>query len=162
MAKQAEQKEPQVDFLIQKVFTEDLSFESPNAPIIFKENWHPEANIELNTESSKIDDDTHEVKLRITVTAKSKENTAFLAEVLQVGIFTIRNISDEAQIGHILGSFCPATLFPYARETVSTLVSRGGFPELSLAPINFDALYAQGLEAAANKDQSETKQTKAK
>ena len=139
------QPENQAEFVIQKVYFEDTSFESPNSPIIFKEEWSPEANIDLNTESKKLDDNTYQVALTVTVTAKSKDKTAFVAEVKQSGIFTVTGIDNEEQMGQILGAYCPSTLFPYARETISGLVNRGGFPQLNLAPINFDALYAQGL-----------------
>lgn len=146
--------EGQAEFVIQKVYVEDTSFESPNSPVIFKEDWSPEASIDLNTESKKLDDNTHLVTLTVTVTAKSKDKTAFVAEVKQAGIFTVTGIDNEEQMGQILGAYCPSTLFPYARETISGLVNRGGFPQLNLAPINFDALYAQGL-AQAQKGDSE-------
>jgi preprotein translocase subunit SecB len=83
--------------------------------------------------------------LSLTVTVKNQEQTAYLVEVQQCGIFSIAGFNDE-DLSHMLGSFCPNILFPYAREAVSDLVTRGGFPQLLLAPVNFDALYAQHVQ----------------
>lgn len=139
-------KAPQGEFNIQKIYVEDISVESPSSPSIFQESWKPEANIELNTSSELLPTpNTHKVSLTLTVTAKTETKTAFLVQIKQSGIFTIANFP-EAQMGHILGSFCPSVLFPYARELISSLVTRAGFPDLQLAPINFDALYTQGLQ----------------
>jgi len=139
------QRQDNVELIIQKIFTLDASFESPNSPNVFKNQWAPEANIDLNTESEKLEDDTHLVTLTVTVTAKTKDQHAFVVEVKQAGIFTIKG-GDKETVSSVLGAYCPSTLFPYAREAISSLVNRGGFPQLSLAPINFDALYMQGLE----------------
>lgn len=157
MAEQAQQNFPQIDFIIQKIFTADASFEAPGTPAAFKNNWEPEANIELNTDNSKLDDGNHLVNLMITVTAKNKDETAFVVEVKQTGIFGIQG-ADQNQLGQILGAYCPSTLFPYAREAIAGLVARGGFPQLNLAPINFDALYAQRLQNAAQQASTQTKQ----
>lgn len=138
-----EQQEKQ--FVIQKIFVKDLSFETPNSPQIFTEQWKPELNLNLNTEAKQIQNNVVEVVLSLTITVKVGEKTAYLAEVQQAGIFTLENFKDE-EMGHMLGSYCPTTLFPFARETVCDLVNRGGFPQLLLAPVNFDALYAQHLE----------------
>lgn len=144
-----EQEVAQGELSIQKIYIEDVSVESPATPAVFKEQWQPDANIELNTQSDKLEaENTYKVTLTLTVTAKSNDKTAFLIEVKQAGIFGISGF-EEAQLGHVLGSYCPSTLFPYAREAVSNLVTRAGFPDLQLAPINFDALYMQGLEEAA-------------
>lgn len=147
MAKQAEQAFPQIDFMIQKVFTVDASFEAPNAPEIFKNTWEPEANVDLNTDNKILEDGNHLVDLTITVTAKNKKDTAFVVEVKQSGIFSIKG-AEENQLAQILGAYCPGTLFPYAREAIAGLISRGGFPQLTLAPINFDALFAQQTQQA--------------
>jgi preprotein translocase subunit SecB len=136
-----------IEFFIQKVFTKDLSFESPNTPVIFTKPWKPETTVALNTASQKLDDKNFEVTLTVTATTKSNTEAAYVAEVKQTGIFTISG-APENQLGHILGSFCPNTLFPYAREAISSLVTRGGFPELNLTPVNFDALYTQSLQQA--------------
>ena len=144
-------KAPQGEFNIQKIYVEDISVESPSSPSIFQESWKPEANIELNTSSEILSTPhTHKVSLTLTVTAKTDTKTAFLVQIKQSGIFTIANFP-EAQMGHILGSFCPSVLFPYAREMISSLVTRAGFPDLQLAPINFDALYSQGLQQQTKK-----------
>ena len=132
-------------FQIQKLYLKDASFESPNAPASFTQEWKPQINFELNTETTDLGNGHFDVVLSATVTAKLEENTAFLVEVKQAGIFQISGFNDEDQSA-MLGSFCPNILFPYAREAVSDLVVKGGFPPLLLAPVNFDALYAQQLE----------------
>ncbi len=133
------------EFAIQKIYTKDISFETPNSPDIFKQQWQPQINVDLNTNGSTLEDSVYEVVLSLTVTAKLEEKTAFLVEVQQAGIFTIKGIT-ETDLPVMLGSFCPNILFPYAREAVSDLVTKGGFPQLLLAPVNFDALYAQHRE----------------
>lgn len=149
----AEQQAPQ--FVIQRVYTKDISFETPNSPAIFQKEWKPEVQLDLDTKSAKLAEDTYEVTLSLTVTAKIDDQTAFLAEVQQAGIFTIGNLP-EAQLAHTIGAFCPTTLFPYAREAVSNLVSRGSFPQINLAPVNFEALFANYVQqraAQANAEQ---------
>lgn len=129
-------------FSILRIYLKDVSFEIPNAPQVFTENWKPEIDLQLNTEVSSVDTDIYEVVLNVTVTAKQGDKTGFLAEVQQAGVFAIKGF-DEAQKGPMLGAYCPNTLFPFAREAIADLVAKGGFPQLLLAPINFDALYAQ-------------------
>ena len=138
-----ENAEPQ--FSIEKIYLKDVSFESPAAPAIFTEDWTPEINMELNSQANPIENDFYEVELNITVTAKNNDTTGFLVEVKQCGIFSISGM-DDANLNGMLGSFCPNILFPYAREAISDLVSKGGFPQLLLAPVNFDALYAQHVQ----------------
>lgn len=135
-------------FAIQRVYTKDLSFETPNSPAIFQKEWKPELKLDLDTRSNKLSDDTFEVVLALTVTATVDGQTAFLAEVQQAGIFTIGNLP-EAQLAHTIGAFCPTTLFPYAREAVANLVSRGSFPQINLAPVNFEALFASYVQQKA-------------
>jgi len=147
--------EQQANFMIQKIFIKDASFESPQSPVIFKGKWQPEANIDINTDANKIDEQLYEVNLTITVTANNDDQTAFLVEVKQGGIFSINGIPED-QMGHLLGSFCPTILFPYAREAIGNMVTRGGFPELALAPINFDVLYAQQQANQADKAKEST------
>lgn len=139
----SENAEPQ--FSIEKIYLKDVSFESPAAPAIFTDDWSPEINMELNSQANPIEKDFYEVELNITVTAKNNETTGFLVEVKQCGIFSISGM-DEANLNGMLGSFCPNILFPYAREAISDLVSKGGFPQLLLAPVNFDSLYAQHMQ----------------
>lgn len=136
---------PQQQFAIQKIYVKDVSFESPNAPQMFTAEWQPAHNLELNTNGQALGENVYEVVLSLTVTAKNGEDTAFLVEVQQCGIFTLAGFSDE-DLGTMLGAYCPNLLFPYAREAISDLVTRGGFPPLLLAPVNFDALYAQHLQ----------------
>lgn len=141
----AEQNQQQ--FAIQKIYCKDVSFETPNSPQIFAEQAQPEIGIDLNTTVNVLTDKSvYEVVVRITVTAKTAENTAFLAEVHQAGIFNISGF-DKPNLDGMLGSYCPNILFPYAREAVSDLVAKGGFPQLILQPVNFDAMYAQHLQA---------------
>lgn len=132
-------------FAIQKIYVKDISFETPNTPAVFTEQWNPEVNLNLNSESKPIGENVYEVVMKLTVTAQQGENTAYLAEVQQAGVFTMAGFADE-EIKPMLGAFCPNTLYPFARETVADLVQRGGFPPLLLAPINFDALYAQQVQ----------------
>jgi preprotein translocase subunit SecB len=133
-------------FNIQRIYTKDISFETPNSPEIFQKEWKPEVKLDLDTRSKKLSDDVYEVVLSLTVTAKLGEETAFLAEVQQAGIFSISGL-EENQMAHSVGSYCPNILFPYAREAISSLVSRGTFPQLNLAPVNFDALFAQYVQS---------------
>ena len=130
-------------FAIQKIYLKDVSFESPNSPQAFTDGeWKPTINVQINSGNSVIAQDTYEVVLSITVTASQNEKTAFLVEVKQAGIFTISGFAEE-NLGGMVGAFCPESLFPYAREAVSELISKGGFPQLLLAPVNFNALYMQ-------------------
>ena len=140
---QAEGQAQEQQVSIQKLYLKDVSFESPNAPSVFADgDWQPEVNIQLNSSNHTIAQDTYEVDLKITVTAKQSKKTAFLVELTQSGIFTIAGF-DEENLRGMLGAFCPETLFPFAREAIAELVSKGGFPPLLLAPVNFNALYMQ-------------------
>lgn len=141
----AEQAAQGLQFAIQRIFVKDISFEAPNAPAIFRKEWKPEVKLDLDTRSEKIEDNVYQVILSLTVTTTVDEETAFLCEVQQAGIFSIGQL-EEAQMAHMLAAFCPNILFPYAREAVSNLVNRGTFPQLNLAPVNFDALFAQYLQ----------------
>jgi preprotein translocase subunit SecB len=135
-------------FNIHRVYIKDISFEAPNSPQVFNEKWQPKNGMDLNTTAQKLADNLYEVVLSITVTVKNGEQTAFLVEVHQAGIFQVEGFAED-QLQAVLGSFCPNIIFPYAREAVSDIVSRGGFPQLLLAPINFDALYQQHLQNQA-------------
>ncbi len=145
-----------LQFAIQRIFVKDISFEAPNAPAIFRKEWKPEVKLDLDTRSDKIEENVYQVILSLTVTTTVGDETAFLCEVQQAGIFSIGQL-EEAQMAHMLASFCPNILFPYAREAVSNLVNRGTFPQLNLAPVNFDALFAQYLQQR----QGETQQLNA-
>ena len=132
-------------FSIQKIFAQDVSFESPGSPEIFTAKWEPSVDFNLGTNVETLEDTIYEITLTVTVTVKCADKTAYLVEVSQAGIFSLTGFSDQ-EMGPMLGSFCPNILIPYAREVVSDLVTKGGFPQLLLAPVNFDALYAQHLE----------------
>lgn len=132
-------------FSLQRIYVRDLSFEAPKSPAIFRQEWSPSVALDLNTRQKALEGDFHEVVLTLSVTVKNGEEVAFIAEVQQAGIFLIKNL-DEASMSHTLGAFCPNILFPYAREALDSLVTRGSFPALMLAPVNFDALYAQELQ----------------
>lgn len=138
-------------FSLQRIYIKDLSFEVPKSPEIFRKEWAPKIEMQLGTGHTHLEGDFHEVSLRITVTAQVEDEVAFIAEVEQAGIFLVQGL-DEASHAHALGSFAPSLLFPYAREAMDNLVVKGSFPALMLAPVNFDAIYAQELqrrEAAA-------------
>ncbi|TVP51817.1 MAG: protein-export chaperone SecB [Halomonadaceae bacterium] len=137
--------ESQPQFAIQRVYTKDSSFESPNAPKIFQEQWKPQVSMDLNTAHSKISDNQYEVVLTLTITSKLEEKTAYMVEVQQAGVFQVKNI-EGARLAQLLGAYCPNMLFPYAREAVDTLVTKGSYPALMLAPVNFDAIYQQALQ----------------
>lgn len=130
------------NFGILRIYLKDVSFETPNTPAIFTQDFKPEVEMQLNTSVSQLETNLFEVTLTITVTSKDGDKTGFLAEVQQAGIFNISGF-DEAQHAHMLGAYCPNTLFPFAREAIANLVVKGGFPQLLLAPVNFDALFAQ-------------------
>lgn len=146
----------QQQFAMQRIYTKDISFESPATPDVFKKQWQPAVNVDLNTKSEKIDDNGNfEVVLSITITAKVEEETAFLVEVQQAGIFMITGIEGE-DLRRVLGTAAPNILFPYARESIDSLCVKGGFPPVMLAPVNFDALYQQALaQSAAQSEESE-------
>ena len=145
----AQEQAPQQQFTLQRIYTKDLSFESPSTPEIFRQNWQPNVNVDLNTKSSKIDEQgNHEVVLTLTITAKVDDDTAFLVEVQQAGIFYVVGIEGEP-LRQVLATVGPNILFPYARETIDSLVTKGGFPALMLAPVNFDALYRQAVAQQA-------------
>lgn len=146
------------EFLIQRIYIKDVSFETPQTPAIFQQEWKPDLDLQLQTTTSKLGGDVHEVVLKVTVTVKSDSKVAFLAEVQQAGIFTLQSFP-ENQIGPILGGVCPGILFPYAREVISDLVTRGTFPPLYLSPINFDALYLQHQQQQPGEKAGETKDT---
>lgn len=148
----------QAEFQIQRIYIKDLSFESPNSPDVFQTDWEPEIKLDLDTKSAQLDANTYEVVLTLTVTCKSSERVGFLCEVQQAGIFTVEHLNPP-QLAHCLGAFCPNILFPYARETISTLVMKGSFPQLNLAPVNFDALYASHVEKSKLEQNVESETT---
>ena len=135
---------------IQKIYTKDFSFESPQAPTVFtKSDWEPKTNLNLRSSHDALGENNHEVVLTLTVETKHEENTLFLVELHQAGIFNVAGYEGD-ELEAVLGSFCPNTLFPYARETIASMVSKGGFPEFILQPINFDSLFAQSKKMVAD------------
>lgn len=146
-------QQAQFIFSIEKLYVKDLSLEVPNAPRIYMEAGQPEVEMQIHTESQPVSEGLFENVLTVTVTAKVEDRTVFLVEVAQAGLFQIRNVPEE-DLEPILGTLCPNTLFPYAREVVSDLVTRAGFPPVVLAPLDFNQLYmqrhAQQQQAAQN------------
>ncbi|MDF1760210.1 MAG: protein-export chaperone SecB [Coxiellaceae bacterium] len=141
------------EFGIQRIYVKDVSYESPNAPKIFLEQWQPELSLDLATKVDTLEDNIYDVTLTVTATVKVGEQTAFLSEVKYAGIFMVKGFADE-ELKQMLGSYCPNVLYPYVRETITGLVANGGFPQLYLTPVNFDALYMQQQQeeqAAATK-----------
>ena len=133
-------------FALQRIFIKDVSFESPKAPEIFRTQWQPKVNLELNSSHKNLEGDLYEVLLQLTITAKDdKDEVVYLTEIQQAGIFLIKGLESEALM-QTLGAFCPSVLFPYAREAIDNLVIKGSFPPLMLAPVNFDAIYEQSRQ----------------
>ena len=133
---------------LQAVYLKDCSFEAPQGPRVTGE-WNPQIGLDLNTALNMIEGDLREVVLTVTVSAKIAERTMFLVEVKQAGAFVMQNLSAE-DLRRAAGAICPAVLFPYARAMVSQLVTQGGFPQLLLPPVNFDALFAGSAQAGAD------------
>lgn len=154
------QQAPTREMAIQKIYLQDASLEVPNAPEIFRGKWEPRINVDLDTRSKALEEAMYEVVLRLTVTANQGDKPAYLVEVSQAGVFAIRGV-EEHELGPILGSYCPSTLFPFARQVVNELVSQGGFPQLLLAPVNFDALYAEQVRRRQEEQSGEAGDTPA-
>jgi preprotein translocase subunit SecB len=136
---------PQPTFTIEKIFLKDLSVEAPNAPEIFMEREAPTVDVNIASNAREVQSGLFEVLLTVTITAKIKEKTMLLVEVAQGGLFQIRNVPQQ-DMGALLGVACPNTLFPYARETVSMVSSRAGFPPIVLSPMSFEGIYQQQLQ----------------
>ena len=131
-------------FTVEKIYVKDVSFESPNSPVIFNENVQPELQLNLNQKVQRLSDTAFEVVLGVTLTCKAGDKTAYVAEVEQAGVFGLVGLEPQA-IDVLLGTQCPNILFPYVRSMISELVQAGGFPPFYLQPINFDGLYAETL-----------------
>lgn len=142
----AEETKAEKQISIQKIYVKDFSFESPNSPTVFTAgDWSPKTNLNLRSSHNQGENDQSEVVLTISVEAKHEDKTLFLIELHQAGLFQISGY-EEKEFGVVVGSFCPNILFPYARESIAAMISKGGFPEFLLQPINFDALYAQSQQ----------------
>ena len=135
-------------FTVEKIYVKDVSFESPNSPVIFNENVQPELQLNLNQKVQRLSETAFEVVLGVTLTCKAGDKTAYVAEVQQAGIFGLMGLEAQA-VDVLLGTQCPNILFPYVRQLVSDLVQAGGFPPFFLQPINFEALYAESLRQRA-------------
>jgi preprotein translocase subunit SecB len=135
-------------FNVQKIYLKDVSFEAPNAPMVFNEQGQPELSMNLNQKVGKLADGVYEVVLGVTLTCAIEDKTIYLAEVAQAGIFGMVGF-DEATLDAMLGIHCPNVLFPYARQIISDMISSGGFPPFYLQPMNFEAIYAEGLRRRA-------------
>lgn len=144
---------PKGQFGLQKIYVKDVSFEIPNSPMVFQEEWAPSVNMDIANTAARVSEDLYEAVLSVTITVTSREKTMYLIETQQAGIFHISGLGSEA-ISKMLATTCPNILFPFVRETISDLVMRGGFPQLLLAPVNFEALYAQ--KQAEQKDRDTT------
>jgi preprotein translocase subunit SecB len=143
----------QPTFGIEKIYVKDLSLEVPGGPQSFMRQEQPQLEVQITQQSQRVNDVLFEVTLVVTVTAKSGEQTLFLVEVSQAGVFQIRNVT-ETDLAPVLGIVCPNVLFPYLRETVSDLINRAGFPPVLLAPVNFEAIYQQRAQASEKADGS--------
>ncbi len=153
----AEEQAAEKRLSIGKIYLKDFSFESPQTPGVFRQSdWKPQMDLNLRSAHTAIDEDQHEIVLTVTIEAKADDKTLFLVEPHQAGLFEIAGYEGD-ELGAIIGSFCPNILFPYARETIASLIQKGGFPEFILQPINFDALYFQAKQqqAAAQAEKEE-------
>ncbi len=151
----AEQVAQGSKYTLHKVYMKDCSFECPKSPEIFRGYQNPQFSVQLNTSNSELSPDTREVVLGVTVNAKVDDKTAFLAEVQQAGIFSLTAALSREEQQHLFSIECPSVLYPYAREAISELVAKGGFPQLLLRPVSFEELFAQqGAEGAAGGDGS--------
>lgn len=144
---------------IERIYVKDVSFEAPNLPHIFYQEWKPQLNFNLSTEAKELGGDLYEVVLNISAetTLEDSNNVAFICEVKQAGVFTIRGLED-IQLAHCLTAQCPNMLFPYARELISSLVNRGTFPALNLSPVNFDALFMEQLQRLEEENQEQNQE----
>jgi preprotein translocase subunit SecB len=141
---------PAPEFALERIYVKDLSFESPRAPEVFREPWQPQIQLDINTRTAGLGDERFEVVLTVTVNAKSAAGqTLMIVEVQQAGVFPIRGLADD-RLRRILATHCPGILFPYIRESVDSLVVKGGFPPLMLAPVNFDAMFDEALKQRGN------------
>lgn len=141
----------QPSFQIEKLYVKDISLEVPGAPQVFLQTEQPELDIQVNSDAAQFSEGLYEVVVTVTVTARAAGQTLFLAEVAQSGIFTVRGVAEQ-DLDPLLGIACPTILYPYAREAISDLVTRGGFPPVLLAPVSFEALYAQRAQRGADGD----------
>ena len=158
-AKISEEQKPddlKGQFALQKIYLKDMSFETPHSPLIFQEQWNPTVNMDIQNTVNKLAEDSYEVVIAVTVTVKFNDKTVYLIEAHQAGIFHISGFPDDI-LRRTLTTVCPNILFPFAREVVADLVTRGGFPQLLLAPVNFEALYQQHQEELKKTNEQQVK-----
>lgn len=152
----------QVNFSVHNIYVKDVSFEAPNSPHVFTLDWKPKLDFDIEMGRSALEDSLHEVVMKITVSvaiehgdeAKPNKQTAFIVEVKQAGIFMLQGVDDAAQLDFILSTAAPTILFPYARQVISNLVTQGGFPQLIVPPMNFEAMYQQHLAQKQNSQET--------
>jgi preprotein translocase subunit SecB len=143
-------KPAETRFGVQRIYVKDASFEAPDTPECFRRTYTPQVNFSINSRSKKLDNNSYEVVLRLTADVKQDDKTVFLVEVQQAGIFEVTGLEGE-RLEQVLTITCPTVLFPYGREAVDALVTKGSFPALMLAPINFEAVYMQAKRNQAEK-----------
>ena len=135
-------------FTVEKIYAKDVSFEVPGAPAVFNEQAQPQLQMNLNQSVQRLNENAFEVVLGITLTCNAEDKPMYLVEVKQAGVFGLAGF-DAQTLDVMLGTHCPNVLYPYARQLISDLIQSGGFPPFFLQPINFDALYAEGLRQRA-------------
>ena len=141
------QEAEQAQFSIQRIYLKDLSFETPQGAAAFQKQWKPKVNQDLNTKTKQVDEGLFEVALRVTITMTDGDETIYIVEAEQAGLFNVQGFAEE-QMSQVLNATCPGILFPYLRETLDNVVTKGSFPALLLPPINFDALFANAIQQA--------------
>lgn len=139
----------QAQVALQKIYLRDASVEVPDGPRVFTRDYHPEVNVDLNSRAEELGGDSYQVLLSATVSAKQGDDTAYIVEVQQAGVFQVSGFDDDGQRAHVLGAYCPGVLFPFVREAVADMIQRAGFPHFLLQPVNFDALFQEQQNRAA-------------
>ena len=180
MSQETPRDTTQPNLLVHNIYTKDISFEAPHTPGIFAADWNPKIDFDLSMSHAHLSEEAYEATLHVTVKvelAGKKDNTksdskqakttteqkeadtrvAFLVEIKQAGVFGLPGQQDEAKIEYVLSTVAPGILFPYAREVVANCVTKGGFPQLVLPPMNFDAMYQQHLAKQANTEAKDAK-----
>lgn len=141
-------------FAIQRIYLKDISFETPMGVEAFIKPVKPQIQQDLNIQVNQLNEETLEVVLLITITAKAENRTVFLVEIKQAGLFNASGF-EGTQLTQVINTTCPQILFPYAREAIDNILTRGGFPPLMLAPINFDAVFVQAVQVARQQAKAE-------
>lgn len=144
--------QPQATFTVEKLYLKDASFEAPNAPQVFNEQGQPDLQMKLNQKVQRLAENAFEVSLGITLTCNINEHNAYLAEVVQAGVFGLSGFDDQT-LDAMLGIQCPSMLYPYAAAAIGQLVTTGGFPPFPMQPLNFEALYAESMRQRAEQGQ---------